>query len=139
MYTCINSVFLLWSCTFFQLINSGSGPGTVMANALFHSADTGGEVTLLWHDPALTAWEPFTSYRWHLQWRPGIGKIRSEIGTPGGRQFDIRIVYRAKTSIKLLIIMVNPINLTASNLYIHVYVFCSVVRNTYICMCTNLN
>lgn len=56
-------------------IHSSTGPGATLGNAIWHSADTNNEATLLWHDPKMTGWEPFKSYRFYVTHRPSIGTI----------------------------------------------------------------
>ncbi|XP_022097497.1 thrombospondin-1-like [Acanthaster planci] len=57
-------------------VNSATGPGQSLADALYHSYTTANEVELLWHDPLLQGWQHQTSYRWFLTHRPDIGLIR---------------------------------------------------------------
>ena len=64
------------------MVNSASGPGSVLANALWHSADTTNEVRVLWHDPDMKEWLHETAYRWYLQWRPSLGLIRHVYDIP---------------------------------------------------------
>jgi len=73
--TCMSSINKLMCC-FRQVINSDTGPGSTMAEAIWHSSDTTNEATLLWQDPDLQNWQPELSYRWFIQHQPSTGYIK---------------------------------------------------------------
>ncbi|XP_026843158.1 cartilage oligomeric matrix protein-like, partial [Drosophila persimilis] len=62
-----------------KLIDSHTGPGSMMRNSLWRDSDTPGQARLLWKDPRNVAWKEKTSYRWSLVHRPAIGLIRLQM------------------------------------------------------------
>ncbi|XP_071497188.1 uncharacterized protein [Diadema antillarum] len=64
-------------------VHSSTGPGSTLANALWHSYTTNDEVELIWHDPLMQGWQHRTAYLWQLTFRPSIGLIRLVVQSKG--------------------------------------------------------
>ena len=115
------------SCFFLKLVDSTSGPGLALAQALWHSGDTNNQVSnslislkgntniyepywynhfhffkvkLLWQDPNMEGWNYQTSYAFHVTHRPSIGLIRYEM-TALMTCGSITIQYNTKSTVCL--------------------------------------
>ncbi|XP_028407123.1 cartilage oligomeric matrix protein-like [Dendronephthya gigantea] len=62
-----------------KVVDSATGPGPMLRNALWNTDSTRRQVRTLWHDPDETGWREKVSYRWELRHRPKTGYIRFKI------------------------------------------------------------
>jgi len=76
-----------------KAVNSKSGLGPKLRNALWHSGTTEDEVKLLWHDPLYRGWKDQVAYRWFLQHRPISGLIRLQMFQGTEMMFDTGCLY----------------------------------------------
>nr|XP_027234002.1 cartilage oligomeric matrix protein-like isoform X7 [Penaeus vannamei] len=58
-----------------KLVNSNTGPGTKLRDALWFTGSTANQAKMLWHDGSI-GWKPKVAYRWLLHHRPDIGAMR---------------------------------------------------------------
>lgn len=66
-----------------KLVNSDTGPGDALRNAIWHSGDVKGQTKELWRDPKEKGWEDETDYDWELIHRPKKGLIRLKLFLKG--------------------------------------------------------
>ncbi|XP_077966960.1 cartilage oligomeric matrix protein-like isoform X2 [Styela clava] len=76
-----------------KAIKSRTGPGKLLRNALWESADTDGQVKLLWSDPINMGWEDQTAYRWELLHRPDVGYIRLKMFKGSQKVTDSGVIF----------------------------------------------
>lgn len=71
-----------------KLVNSKTGPGNDLRNALWHSGDAKGQTKELWRDANQRGWEDNAEYDWELIHRPSRGLIRLKVFKAGERIVD---------------------------------------------------
>ncbi|XP_069986871.1 cartilage oligomeric matrix protein-like isoform X2 [Penaeus vannamei] len=75
-----------------KLVNSNTGPGTKLRDALWFTGSTPNQAQLLWHDGSL-GWKPKVAYRWLLHHRPDIGTIRFYLYQGNNQVMDSGNIY----------------------------------------------
>lgn len=58
-----------------QAIDSNTGPGESLRDALWETGNTINQTHVLWYDP-VPKWAPDVAYHWRLQHNPDSGRIR---------------------------------------------------------------
>lgn len=75
-----------------KLVNSTTGSGPILRNALWNDESVQGETQKLWQCKTL-GWKFNTAYRWKLVHRPSIGLIRFELYKGNTKVADSRNVF----------------------------------------------
>ena len=57
-----------------KVVDSSTGPGYQLRDALWHTGSIKGQTQLLWHDPSVS-WNFNITYRWDLLYNPTNGLI----------------------------------------------------------------
>ncbi|XP_020300178.1 cartilage oligomeric matrix protein-like [Pseudomyrmex gracilis] len=79
---------------YLKLVESTTGPGEYLRDALWHKESVENQTKVLWKDPLQLPWEPRVPYKWYLIHRPRIGLIRlwlyrdQKVVTDSGNIFD---------------------------------------------------
>ncbi|XP_047997223.1 uncharacterized protein LOC125234849 [Leguminivora glycinivorella] len=76
-----------------KVVNSSTGPGAFLRNALYSTESIKDQVTLLWQDPKKQGWKHLVLYSWQLLHRPHIGLIRVKVFRGGKLIVDSGNVY----------------------------------------------
>lgn len=76
-----------------KVVNSLTGVGPLLRNALWHTGTTDDQVKLLWHDPLNRGWKDKTAYKFHLIHRPDTGLIRMQLWESRDQMFDTGCLY----------------------------------------------
>lgn len=63
-------------CFLLEVVESASGPGAELRNALWHTGSVINQTRMLWWSNTSVTWEFLSSYRWVLVHNPANGYIR---------------------------------------------------------------
>ena len=66
----------LFTSIIWQVVNSHSGPGPELRNALWKTKNTKNEVKTIWYDSNFAGWEYKRAYRWNLKYSADNGCMR---------------------------------------------------------------
>lgn len=59
-----------------KVVDSQSGPGATLRNALWRTGDTGNEVRTIWYDRNFAGWEYKKAYFWNMKYKADTGCMR---------------------------------------------------------------
>lgn len=77
-----------------KVVDSSTGPGYQLRDALWHTGTIKGQTQLLWHDPSVS-WRFNTTYHWDLLYNPTNGLIHIQ-------WFQVQLLCVTHFSLKLL-------------------------------------